>query len=63
MENYTLVILNAIKADVIDMPYRGRGAQILKNDVLDTIDRYVSELSKERIVPEQSQRPALIDSL
>ena len=47
MENYTLVVLNAIKSDVIDMPYRGRGAQILKNDILDTIDKYVSELSKE----------------
>lgn len=47
MENYTLVILNAIKADVIDMPYRGRGAQLLKNDILDKIDQYVAELSKE----------------
>ena len=47
MEDYTLVVLNAIKSDVIDTPYRGRGAQILKNEILDIIDKYVSELSKE----------------
>jgi hypothetical protein len=47
MEDYTITVLNAIKVDVISLPYRGRGAQILKNEILDVIDKYVSELSKD----------------
>ena len=56
MDDYTLTVLNAIKSDVIDTPYRGRGAQHLKNEVLDIIDRYVSELSNDSVVTEMAQR-------